>query len=226
MRLVIFTTIFIIFLSLILPGVLSFGIRLIPQNDQPSLDRTQKLYGDVVVSQTFISTTDHFSGIGLSIKNPNLLNKKDVILSIYDMNGNLLRTVALNGASIADGKFVKFRFAPIELSQNRQFFFTLTSPITSQEEANENRTLEVFLTNKQPANALDLIIGDKNILGTSISYVAFYNPPYPTYVLENIYLTWIKKFVADLSFFIIYLVLIIALSGFLLYQLSKSRQHH
>lgn len=225
MRLITFTTITIIFISLILPGILSFGIRNIPQNNQPSLDRTQKLYGDLIISQVFISTTDNFSGIGVSIKNPNLLNKKDVILSIHDRDGNLLRVISLNGANIADGKFVKFRFAPIEISENRQFLFTLTAPTTTQDEADGNRALEVFLTNQQPANAFDLTIEDKVILGTSISYVAFYKPPYPTYVLEIIYSKWIKNFTQDTLFFVIYMALIFTLSGFLLYQLSKPRQN-
>lgn len=225
MRLVTFTTITIIFISLILPGVLSFGIRNIPQNDQPSLDRTQKLYRDVAVSQTFVSTTNNFSGIGLSIKNPNLLNKKDVMLSIYEGDGNLVRTVSLSGTSIADGKFVKFRFAPIKISENRQFLFTLTAPSTSREEADENRALEVFLTNQQPKDVFNLTIGDKIIEG-SVSFVAFYKPPYPTYVLENIYLTWIRNFIADLPFFIIYMALIFTLAGLLLYRFSKSPQRH
>lgn len=225
MRLVSFTTITIIFLSLFLPGVLSFGIRNIPQNEQPSLDRTQKLYGDLVVSQVFISTTNNFSGIGLSIKNPNLLNKKDVILSIYGMDGNLVRTVSLSGTSISDGKFVKFRFTPIEISENRRFLFTLKAPSTSREEADENRALEVFLTNQQPSNVLILTIGDKIIEG-SVSYVAFYKPPYPTYVLETIYSKWVRNFIADLPFFIIYMALIFTLAGLLLYRFSKSPKRH
>lgn len=226
MRLVTFTTITIIFLSLFLPGMLTFGISNIPQNDQPSLDRTQKLYGDLMVSQVFMSTANNLSGIGLSIKNPNLLNKKDVILSIYAEDGILLRTVSLNGARIADGKFVKFRFAPIKISENRQFLFTLTAPSTSREEADENRALEVFLANQQPSNVFNLTIGDKIISGSSVSYVAFYKPPYPTYVLENIYSKWIRNFVADLPFFIIYMVLIFTLAGLLLYRFSKSPQRH
>lgn len=223
MKLIFFTTIFIIFVSLILPTILSFGIRNIPQNNQPPLDKTQKLYGDLLVTQLFLSTNDNFSGLGFSIKNPNLLNKKDVVLSIYTEDGNLERIVSLNGAGIEDGKFVKFKFEPVKISENKKFLFSLSSPETSKAEADENRALEVFLTNEKPENVFNLTIGDKIISDASISFVAFYKPPYPTYVLEKIYLNWIKKFAADTPFFIVYTLLILTVGGFLTYLFIQKK---
>ncbi len=152
------------------------------------MDGTQKIYGNLVISQSFISTTSHFAGIGVSLKNPHFANKKDIILSIYDKDNMLLREVVLNGRNIADGKFVKFRFEPIVLAANKEFTFSIKAPQTSEEEANRNEALEVFLSNTKLQE------------DTDVAYVKFFKPPYPFYVLENIYSRWFGAFTKDRIF--------------------------
>lgn len=223
MKLVTCTTITTALLVFILPAILSFGIVNIPQNIQPPLVRTQKIYSDISISQQFISKAKNLSVVGMSIKNPNLANKKDVTLSIYE-NNILVRNNVLNGSQIEDGKFVKFKFEPIVESENKLFLFTLAAPATTKEEANNNNALEVFLTNQQGEGEYELSVGDKVVSNTSISFVSFSKPQYPTYVLKVIYSKWLNKFTSDWQFFTIYTVLIFTLAGFLLYQLARSQQ--
>lgn len=223
MKLIIFSTIIIILLIFILPAILSFGINYIPQNDQPSLDKTQKIYGYLSVSQAFISKNANLSVIGVSLKNPNLTNKKDITLSVYEGNV-LLRSSVLNGSHISDGKFVKFKFEPIVDSENKSFLFILAAPATTQEEADNNNALEVFLTNQRNEGVYELLVGDKIVPNTSVAFVSFSKPPYPIYVLETIYSKWLNKLMADWKFFTVYAILIFTLAGFLLYQLARSRQ--
>lgn len=225
MRLVAFTTITIIVLVFILPAILSFGVRILPQNDQPSLDKTQKIYENLIVSQSFISKTKNLSAVGVSLKNPNLSNKKDIVLSVYGEDGTLIRSITLNGKNIADGKFVKFKFNSIADSKNKQFIFTLTAPTTTKEEADSSNALEVFLSDQKQENISYFKIGDSEVLG-NVAFVSFSKPPYPTYALESIYSKWLNKLTADWQFFTTYTVLIFTLVGLLLYQLARSPQDH
>lgn len=223
MKLITCTTITTALLVFILPAILSFGIVNIPQNIQPPLVRTQKIYSGISVSQPFISKAKNLSVVGMSIKNPNLSNKKDITLSIYEKN-ILIRSSILNGKQIEDGKFVKFKFEPIIESENKLFLFTLAAPSTTTDEADNNNTLEVFLTN-QGEGEYELSVGDKVVPNTSVAFVSFSKPPYPTYVAEIIYSKWLNKFTSDWQFFVVYTVLIFTLAGFLLYQLARFQRH-
>lgn len=190
----------IIFCSLALPGIFSPAIRLIPNDFQPSLDLSQKVYRDASISQTFIGESNGLSGIGVSIKNPNLINKKDISLSLYQ-NENLLRRITLNGRSIGDGNFVKFIFDPIEDSKGKMYHAVFAAPDTEASEA-----LEIFLT--------------KNPTGESLSDVIFYRPDNPIFLAFNIYGNWFKKLMADLPFLVFYVTVLLGL-GCLVFKPSK-----
>src|SRR5260221_2368643 len=123
MKSIIFTTVVVILLILIIPGVLAVGIINIPDRYQPSLDQVQKIYSSVVLSQSFLSKRENLSIIGVSIKNPNLENKKDIFLSVYDTSNNLLAKSVVSGKSIPDGEFIKFKFVPINNSKDKLFTF-------------------------------------------------------------------------------------------------------
>ncbi len=109
-KLILFTTLFILFLVIIVPGVLALGVKLVPNGDQPGYNSDQRLsiYGERTVSQKFISDSTNLAAIGTSIRNPNLKNKKDIILNLYDGNEKLIRTSVLNGLAFQDGEFVMF----------------------------------------------------------------------------------------------------------------------
>src|SRR3989344_7026524 len=101
------TIIFIFCLVVLLPLGLTFGIKYVPSGTQPPLGNTQKIYKDVVLAQSFVSLESNLSGIGVSIKNPNFANKKNLNISLLDNENKLVRSIVLNGKNIGDGDFVK-----------------------------------------------------------------------------------------------------------------------
>ena len=109
-KLIVFTTLFICTILIIIPISLSFLIKIIPNDTQPSLEGTEKIYGEKRLLQSFISLRDNLSGIGVSIKNPSLANKQDLKMEIFDGSGKILRSVKLNGRNIGDGNYVKIMF--------------------------------------------------------------------------------------------------------------------
>lgn len=215
MRNILLTTILIFFMVFILPALLALGIKNTPDRYQPSLDRVQQIYSDVSLSQRFTSTENNLSMIGMSIKNPNLENKKDIFLSIFDENNNLVQQSILNGKSIPDGEFVKFKFPPIKDSKNKIFNFNLSAPSSSKSEA-----LEIFLT-KEEINGVDdlkvsvIDIGQKEA-SMSVSFVPFYRAISPVTQILNIYDNWGKRFFSDRIFSISYILLLIVTTVILL----------
>lgn len=202
MKLIFLTTALIVFLVFILPALLSLGLRQIPDAYQPGLEGTQKIYEDISVAQSFISPSNNLNGIGVSLKNPLLENKKDIFFEIYDKDKIMLRRIILNGKNIADGNFIKLIFDPIPGSQNKKFIFILSAPSSSKNEA-----LEIFLTNTKPFFSQDLTVKDEKQDG-SISFVTFHKPKSIFLTWIDIYSNWIKRLIMDLNFFIFYTILL------------------
>lgn len=215
MKNIVLTTFLIFFMVFILPAILALGIRNIPDRYQPSLDRVQQIYSDITLSQSFISTSDNLSSIGLSIKNPNLENKKDIFLSIYDKDNNLVGKTSLNGSSIPDGDFIKFKFPPIKDSKNKLLTFNLSSPTSDKLNA-----LEIFLTKENINGVDDLkiapIIIDQEEASMSASFVPFYKTVSFFAQILGIYSDWSKRFFEDRIFATAYLLLIASITIILL----------
>lgn len=216
-KLVLFSIIFVLILVFIIPAILSFGIKYIPSGTQPSLGNTKKIYGEIVLSQSFISEKDNLSGIGVSIKNPNFANKKEARVNIYDGEEKLIRTIVLNGQNIADGKFVKILFEPISGSKDKKFSWVISSPESVFEDA-----LEIFLTNDSPSWSLDLKVSNQLEDG-GLSYVTLHKVVNSTEVLGMILSGGINNLVQDKPFFITYALFIVTSIGALIY-LSFARK--
>lgn len=217
-KLIIFATIFVLTLLFVIPAGLTFAIRFIPNDIQPSLGNTKKIYGNFVFSQEFLSSDDNLSGIGVSIKNPNFANRRNVYVSIYDSVNKLLRAATLNGQNIADGKFVKIIFDPIPDSSGKKYSWSIASADSTFEDA-----LELFLTTDKPSWSLDFKVNDK-LEEETLSYVLFHKISYPTEVLEKVYSGWAKHLIADLPFFTFYLTVILTLTGLLISLKSSKSQ--
>ena len=89
-KLIYFTTTIILFLVFLAPAVLALDIKSIPGNDQPGYSQTLDVYGSRDISQRFVSQVANLSAVGTSIKNPNLLNRKDITFTLYDENMKLV----------------------------------------------------------------------------------------------------------------------------------------
>lgn len=208
MRIIYLTIVSVIFMTIFLPALLSLGIKNISHEFQPSLDRTQKIYGSITISQSFIAKDDHLSRIGMSIKNPNYAYKKDLLFILVDAEGKKLRDVTLNGKNIPDGEFIKFKFTPVEISKNQRLTYILSAPQARQQDA-----LEVFLTNQKTTGVDLAYVDDEEV--NSISFVSFYKSTNPFSLIFKIYSEWFNRLVSDRYFFVIYLLSILSITVYL-----------
>lgn len=181
------TTLIILFAVFVFPAVLALGIRYLPANIQPSLEGTKDVYRTFTVSQEFTSLESRLTGIGMSIKNPNLKNKKDITLNLYNTKGDLLRTAILNGSVIEDGSFVKFMFDPIQDSKNQIYTFVLSCPSAGPEEV-----LPIFYTVNKPSWMGKMMYTETEVIG-GVSMVMFNKPESKLIVIKEIYTNWFSR---------------------------------
>ncbi len=203
MKFVIFAISFVIFLIVILPIALTFAVRNIPGDVQPSLKDTKKIYGQYTYYQSLISTRDNLAGIGVSLKNPRLANKHETIFNLYDQNNTLIRKITLKGENIADGQFVKILFEPIASSLNKKFTWSIASPDSSKDDG-----LEVFLTDKKPVWSQEFMVNQK-LSEDSLSYVTLHKPSNATEVLRMVLVDFSTKVNGDRIFFMVMGILVI-----------------
>lgn len=217
MRLVVLTTLLIIGLMLVWPAILTVGIRFIPENVQPSLDKSQKIYNQGEITQPFKVQEDRLAAIGVSLRNPSLANKKDVTLELSQPDGTVIRQVSLNGRFIADGKFVRFSFPPVAKSKGSQYQFRLSAPTTQKDEA-----LEVFLTNDSGYADAQIIeegkLVTKQEATPAAAFVVFHQPESIPWLIDTIYSQWWSRFLADQPFGIIYLAVLLFGTGYLIFS--------
>lgn len=186
-KLIWFTTITILFLVFVAPAVLALGIKLIPGDDQPGYSQTLSIYGIRDVTQTFASQDANLAAIGTSIKNPNLKNKKDIILNLFDERMNVIRTSVINGQNVEDGSFVKFVFDTIPDSENKVYVFTLSSPGAGPEDL-----IEVFLC-QNPPSWIDQYHYDKDTHSGGLPIVLYFKPVSKIMVIRSIYSNLFSK---------------------------------
>ncbi len=184
------TTLFVIFLIFIVPGILALTLDVVSAGDQPGYNSDKRLaiYGERGVSQKFVSKEKNLTAVGTSIRNPNLKNKKEVIFNLYDEKGNLIRTSILNGQNFQDGDFVKFYFGPIPDSENKTYSFTLFSPGAGPEE-----TIEVFYFNSSTQNIIEYTYDEKVYPG-GLPLVTFHKPGSKWEVVKSVYSGWLSRF--------------------------------
>jgi hypothetical protein len=180
-KLIWFTTISILLLVFAVPAILALGIKLIPGDDQPGYNYTLSIYDIRNVSQKFVSQSGNLSAIGTSIKNPNLKNKKDIILNLFEEKMTVVRTVVISGQNVEDGSFVKFIFDPIADSENKTYVFTLASPAAGPEDK-----VEVFLA-QNPPNWIEQYTYDQKAYPGGLPIVLYFKPVSKIMVIKSIY---------------------------------------
>jgi hypothetical protein len=177
------TTFFVLFVVFIVPGIFAYALDLTPSADQPGYNSNQRLaiYGKRDVTQKFISKEENLSAIGTSIRNPNLKNKKEIILNLQDENGNSIRTSILNGQNLEDGDFVKFVFPVVPDSLEKTFLFTLSTPLAGPEE-----TIEVFYLDTLFDNILEFKYDEETYPG-GLPLVTFHKPNSKFQLVQKVY---------------------------------------
>ncbi len=184
----IFTIAIILVLLFGTPAILASLIKMIPANEQPGYGQMGRVsvYGDRTFTQYFISKQKNLTSVATTIKNPNLHNKKDVFFKLYDMENKLVRSVTMNGFNIGDGDFVKIVFEPIVDSENRKYYFTLSSPSAGEEEI-----IEIFLTAKTQ-EILEYIYDEETKEGGA-PIVTFHTPDSRLETIKSVYSNLFSK---------------------------------
>lgn len=176
-----FTAVTVLFFVFVLPGLLGLFIKYIPYNYQPSLDNVRGIYGIISVSQTFTSQEANLTGVGMTIKNPNLKNKSQFYFRLFSDDGRLVRQVVYSGANVEDGSYVKFLFDPIADSQGKTYIIRLENPSAGDEEL-----LGVYYTNSKPGWIGAMTYDDKPVEG-GVSLVTYHKPASRLSVIKGIY---------------------------------------
>lgn len=185
----IFTIVIILVLLFGTPAIMASLIKMIPANEQPGYGQMGRVsvYGDRTFTQYFISKQNNLTSVATTIKNPNLHNKKDVFFKLYDMESILVRSVTMNGFNIGDGDFVKIIFDPIVDSENKRYYFTLSSPAAGEEEI-----IEIFLTAKTP-EILEYTYDEETKEGGA-PIVTFHKPNSRLETVKSVYSNLLSKF--------------------------------
>jgi hypothetical protein len=193
-KLIWFTTLAVLFLIFIVPAVLALGIKLVPGEDQPGFipDQRLSIYGIRGVTQKFISKSANLSAVGTSVRNPNLKNKKDIIMTLFDENMKVVRTSVINGQNVEDGNFIKFVFEVIPDSKNKTYLFTIASPDAGPEE-----TIEVFNSQDMPG-WIEQYGYDGNTYPGGLPIVLYFKPVSKAAVIKDIYSNFVCKAVNKL----------------------------
>jgi hypothetical protein len=186
------TIIFVLFILLVAPALLTLGIKEVPRQDQGPLVNRQKLYGNINFTQGFVASENGLSAIAITVRNFNLQNKKDIILNVVSEN-RVVRQAVVNGANIPDGALVKFKFDPISDSSGKKYSLTFSSP------------------NSVSADAFEIYFDEAN----QLALVDYYRITSRTELIKNIYQSFVSRFVADKIFAVFYLMLIMGLTIYL-----------
>ncbi len=184
------TVAFVLGLVFLVPIVLSVSLKMVPVNIQPGFNNNVKLsiYRDRVFVQKFVSKEENLTAIGMSIRNPNLKNKADIIFNLSNLDGSILRSVTLNGMNLEDGSFTKFVFDPISDSLGKEYIFTVSSPGAGPEEI-----IELFVIGVDSSSGITeySYMGEAHEGGTPI--VQYLRPVNKVEIIKEVYSNLISR---------------------------------
>ncbi|MFA5932955.1 MAG: hypothetical protein WCV81_01665 [Microgenomates group bacterium] len=208
--------IFLVVISFIIlmPVIIGLNIRSTQDPIQPSFAGTEKIFQSVLVSQKFLSKENGLSGIGISIKNPNLANKNELTLSLYE-GERAIRSLSINGGAIEDGSLLRFLFPKIPDSKGKVYTFVLNSPASVEPEA-----FEAYLTNEKFSD--ESLIVNNNERQDNVSFIRIYKSGNPIAVLGEIFSGVFVKLFNDLIFSVFYITLVLSCVVYLILDIFKS----
>lgn len=186
------TIISVLAIVFVVPALLAMSLSMIPANVQPGYDPNIRLsiYSDRVFVQKFKSGIPNLTAVGLSIRNPNLKNKSDIIFNIYNLDGTLVRGVTINGQNLEDGSFIKLVFPAISDSQGKEYLFSISSPGAGAEE-----TIEVFITKEGgDSGIIEYSYDGKDYVGGT-PIVLYGKPESKISVVRSVYVNWLSRLI-------------------------------
>jgi len=192
---IVLITILIIAFVFLSPLIVSFGLRELPITNQKPFGDHRKVYGEIVYNTNIIGEEANLLAVGLSFRNYNLLNKKDITMILYN-DGIEVRKASVNGGSITDGGLIKFRFAPLVDSKDKSYSVEISS-----KDSNDEDSLQVYFDST----------------GSDLNYQLFYKPNYLSTV-TSVYNNWLAKLLSDKLFLGFYVLAIIVLGVIIIKQ--------
>lgn len=206
---VIISILILVVLFVLIPFSLLLSVDSISFIDQPSFRGDYKVYGDTNLKQEVYTDHNKFHAIAMSVKNPNLLNKNDLIIDIFDKSNNKVRHVKKTGLNIHGGSLVKFNFDPIEDSKDKKYNLLVYSP-----ESQDFESFSIFLTSDQVSWIGDLKIND-NLTSEKIALRVYYKPENRLLLIKNIYLSFFNNIFRDKTFMIFYFFIVLLLVSYI-----------
>ena len=185
---IILNIIIVLTLVLLSPFLVSFGLRELPKSNQRPFGDHRKVYENVTYKTGIVGEEDNMLAIGLSFRNFNLKNTKDITLVLLKDKVEVRRAI-VNGSSIDDGGLVKFRFTPVVDSKGKSYEIEISSRDSNNEDA-----LQVYFEST----------------GLDMNYQLFYKPKYLS-VITDVYGGWLRKIISDKLFCGVYTILILGL---------------
>lgn len=185
------TIIFVLGLVFVVPAILSIGLKMIPVNTQPGFnnDIRASIYRDRVFVQKFTAKENNLTAIGMSIRNPNLKNKKDIVFNLLNLDGSIIRGVTINGMNLEDGSFTKFVFDPIPDSAGKEYLFTISSPAAGPEE-----TIELFIIGVDNPSGIVEYSYMKEAFPGGTSIVQYVKPVSKLTTVKEVYTNLLSRF--------------------------------
>ncbi len=200
------TLVVVVIIIVIFPLGLIYSLETISFADQPGFSNKVALNKDSHIKQEVFIDRGNFSGVGMSIKNPNLKNKKEVILNVYDDKGQLVRTSLLSGYNIPDGSLVNYYFTPIAESQNNWYTIEISSPDTEQ-----YVSLDIFITKKNVSWLGKLYVANDEYKEGKIALKTYFKPSNKLEIVNIVISDIYSRITRDKFFVLSYLFTILLL---------------
>jgi len=138
--------------------------------DTERMDQKERLILDekMVVRQIITPLHDNLSAILIKVKNVGLANSDNLLFSIDDETGQMIRNVVIDGRTIGDDFDMIVYFDPIPDSKDKRLFVTLDQPIVKKE-------TEMIIPYDQNSPFPGLYVNGIQVQG-SLAYTTYYNP--------------------------------------------------
>jgi len=181
-----------------------FAVKWRVDLSQKKGDNLYRLSGKKRVGQTFIAGKNNLSRITLDLKNASLKNEKPVYFHLRQVDGlGDLRKIKISGFNIGDPSSVRFQFEPIPDSFQKEYYFYLDSPDSSDSDG-----IEVYHSSQDLYPDGKMMVNDEEIMG-ELRFSSFYFSDSKMTVFRETIENFASRLLMDKAFTALYLTLLI-----------------
>lgn len=172
-----------------------------------------EIFGNTCVNQSFVSEEDYLTRVDIRFATYARKNTKEITFKIYDAptNNNLVN-ISVNAEEIIDNEYFSFKFDPIVTSAGKKYFFSISSPNSSQGNA-----ITIWSSNNDRYEKGSAYVNNQ-ILPGDLSF-RIYNK----WFFGDYLKIFIIKVKGDIFFFICYSLLLLIISTGILVSFIKRK---